>query len=35
VQETTDNVAYTLGPILGGVLRGIGQALPFQLDAVS
>jgi MFS family permease len=35
VKETTDNTSYTIGPFLGGVLYGIGQALPFLFDAVS
>ena len=33
--ETTKNVAYTLGPALGGLLLGLGRALPFVVDACS
>lgn len=35
LHETTDNISYTLGPFLGGILFGIGRALPFLFDAVS
>ncbi len=35
LRETTDNVSYTLGPFLGGILLGIGRALPFLFDSVS
>ncbi len=35
LHETTDNISYTLGPLLGGILFGIGRALPFLFDAVS
>ncbi|HEV8194768.1 MAG TPA: MFS transporter [Ktedonobacterales bacterium] len=35
VKETTDNTSYTIGPFLGGILYGIGQAVPFLFDAVS
>lgn len=35
LQEATDNTSYTLGPFLGGILFGIGRALPFLFDAVS
>jgi len=35
LHETTDNISYTLGPFLGGILFGIGRSLPFLFDAVS
>ena len=35
LHETTDNISYTLGPFLGGILFGIGRALPFLFDGVS
>jgi predicted MFS family arabinose efflux permease len=35
LHETTDNISYTLGPLLGGILFGIGRALPFLFDGVS
>ena len=35
LQETTDNISYTVGPLLGGALFGLGQTLPFLIDAVS
>ena len=33
--EATANVAYLVGPLLGGLLYGLGRALPFVADAVS
>lgn len=35
LHETTDNISYTLGPFLGGILFGVGRSLPFLFDAVS
>jgi predicted MFS family arabinose efflux permease len=35
LHETTDSISYTLGPFLGGILFGIGRALPFLFDGVS
>jgi predicted MFS family arabinose efflux permease len=34
-REMTDGVVTLIGPTLGGVLYGIGRALPFVTDAVS
>lgn len=33
--ETTMNLSYMLGPLLGGLLFGIGRLLPFCFDALS
>lgn len=33
--ETTLNVSYALGPLLGGLLFGVQRALPFLFDAIS
>ncbi len=33
--EATTNIAYLLGPLLGGILFGLGRFLPFLLDALS
>ena len=33
--QAIDSTAFLLGPFLGGLLYGLGRALPFLLDAVS
>jgi MFS family permease len=33
--QVTDSLAWLLGPSLGGVLYGIGRAIPFLTDAIS
>lgn len=33
--QIIDSTSWTLGPLLGGLLYGIGQAVPFLLDTIS
>lgn len=33
--QATDSASFLLGPLLGGMLYGLGQAVPFLLDAIS
>ncbi len=35
LHEMTDNISFTLGPFLGGILFSVGRSLPFLFDAVS
>jgi len=33
--QAIDSMAWLLGPLLGGILYGLGRAVPFLLDAIS
>jgi MFS family permease len=33
--QAIDSLSWTLGPLLGGFLYGLGRAIPFLLDAIS